>query len=374
MNYKVSVTFLLLSFFTHIVGAQKVRVSEKDVVLRIDATSEHPRNSEGDFVTLDDGRILFVYTQFEDVKTDHDPARLMGRYSSDNGKTWTKDDVLIVDNEGDMNVMSVSLLRLQSGNIALFYIRKDGIDDCIPQVRLSRDGGITWGAPNAVITDRQGYFVLNNDRVIRLKNGRLLVPVSRHKLADPDWHKGILRSYYSDDEGLTWESGDMVPSPDSVITQEPGVVELSDGRVMMIIRASGGAQYRAFSSDQGITWSYAERTEFASPISPASIERLPTGELLLLWNNNGKPGPKFYKGIRSPLSIAISRDEGTTFSKPRNIEDDPDGMFCYTAIHCVGKYVLFGYLSQLGKRDAYEMRVKRFKLKDLVKSNPPIKS
>jgi len=374
MKFRVGVLVFGLMLILQDVRAQKLRVSEKDVVLRIDATPEHPRNSEGDFVTLDDGRILFVYTQFEDVKTDHDPARLMGRYSSDNGKTWTKDDVLIVDNEGDMNVMSVSLLRLQSGNIALFYIRKDGIDDCIPQVRRSEDGGKTWGEPQAVITDRQGYFVLNNDRVIQLKSGRLLVPVSRHKLAVPDWHKGILRTYYSDDEGLTWKSGEMVPSPDSVITQEPGVVELSDGRVMMIIRASGGAQYRSFSSDQGITWSYAERTEFASPISPASIERLPTGELLLVWNNNGKPGPKLYKGIRSPLSVAISRDEGKTFSKPGNIENDPEGMHCYTAIHCVGKHVLFGYLSQLGKRDAYEMRVKRFKLKDLLNTKSSVKS
>jgi len=369
MKFKISIVlFGLLTMALQSVDAQKIRISNKDIVMRIESTPEHPRNSEGDFVTLDDGRILFVYTQFQKVTSDHAPAKLMGRYSSDNGKTWTKDDVMIVDNEGDMNVMSVSLLRLQDGNIALFYARKNSLDDCIPQLRLSKDGGKTWGEPKAIITDRHGYFVLNNDRVIQLKSGRLLVPVSLHKTKDTEWsHKGTLRCYYSDDEGMTWNSGEAVPTPDSVVTQEPGVIELSDDRVMMIIRASGGAQYHAFSADQGITWSYAERTEIASPISPASLERLSSGELLLVWNNNGESGPGYYKATRSPLSLAISRDEAETFSAPRNIEHDPEGMFCYTAIHCVGKYVLLGYLSKLGTTDAYEVRLKRFKLKDLLK-------
>lgn len=359
--------FLLVAWQS--VHAQKISIDDNDIVLRIESTPEHPRNSEGDFVTLDDGRILFVYTQFQSVTSDHAPAKLMGRYSSDHGKTWTKDDLMIVDNEGDMNVMSVSLLRLQNGNIALFYARKNSLDDCIPQLRISSDGGVTWSEPTAVIKDRQGYFVLNNDRVIQLKSGRLLVPVSLHKTKDTEWsHKGQLRCYYSDNNGKTWDAGEMVPTPDSVITQEPGVVELKDGRIMMIIRASGGAQYRTFSKDEGQTWSYAIRTEIASPISPASLERLPTGELLLVWNNNGKSGPGYYKATRSPLSVAISQDEGKSFSDPKNIEHDPEGMFCYTAIHCIGKYVLLGYLSKLGTIDAYEVRVKRFKMKDLVKT------
>ncbi|MBK8505999.1 MAG: exo-alpha-sialidase [Saprospiraceae bacterium] len=316
MNYNFGLTFLML-FFGAQTQAQKIGISDKDIVLKIESTPEHPRNSEGDFVTLDDGRILFIYTQFESVTSDHAPAKLMGRYSSDNGKTWTNDDVLIVDKEGDMNVMSVSLLRLQNGNIALFYARKNSLDDCIPQLRISKDGGETWGEPKSVITDRNGYFVLNNDRVIQLKSGRILVPVSFHKKKDTEWsHKGILRCYFSDDQGLTWKSGDAVPSPDSVVTQEPGVVELSDGRIMMIIRASGGAQYHTFSTDQGQNWSYAERTEIASPISPASLERLSTGELLLIWNNNGKAGPGYYKATRSPLSLAISQDEGKHFLIP----------------------------------------------------------
>ena len=50
--------------------------------------------------------------------------------------------------------------------IALFYVRKNSEENCIPQLRYSSDEAATWTDPIPVITDRQGYFVLNNDRVI----------------------------------------------------------------------------------------------------------------------------------------------------------------------------------------------------------------
>ena len=104
----------------------------------------NPRNSEGAFVSLKDGRILFVYSHYTAGKgADDDPACLAGRYSSDGGRTWTAEDRTIVTNEGGMNVMSVSLLRLQSGEIALFYLVKNSGTDCRPVMRLSSDEGAT---------------------------------------------------------------------------------------------------------------------------------------------------------------------------------------------------------------------------------------
>ena len=38
--------------------------SGKEIVLRLDPKDGNPRNSEGDFIQLKDGRILFVYTHF----------------------------------------------------------------------------------------------------------------------------------------------------------------------------------------------------------------------------------------------------------------------------------------------------------------------
>ncbi|MGH7199678.1 MAG: exo-alpha-sialidase, partial [Planctomycetaceae bacterium] len=93
---------------------------------------DNPRNSEGDFIELKDGRVLFVYTHFTGGAGDHASAHLAGRFSSDEGRSWTAEDVVILPNEAKQNVMSVSLLRLHDGRIALFYLRKNSLSDCRP--------------------------------------------------------------------------------------------------------------------------------------------------------------------------------------------------------------------------------------------------
>lgn len=323
----------------------------KEVVLSLDPGPDNPRNSEGDFITLKDGRILFVYSRYTSgTGGDHDPAFLAGRYSSDGGKTWTAEDEKIIDREGDMNVMSVSLLRLKNGAIALFYVRKNSEEDCIPMMRISKDEAKTWSDAVPCITDKKGYFVLNNNRVIQLKNGRLLLAVALHKQpGDQRWsNRGELFSYYSDDNGKTWKPGGHVANPDNVVTQEPGLVELKNGQVLMFIRTDGGVQYLSYSKDRGRTWSPAVRSNIASPVSPASIARIPsTGDLLLVWNNNDGSNAAI-KGRRTPFNVAVSKDEGKTWQHMKTIEDDPDGWYCYTAIHFSGKHVLLGHCA--GKR------------------------
>jgi sialidase-1 len=315
----------------------------KEVVLKLDPKPGNPRNSEGDFVTLKDGRILFIYSNFTGTSgDDFGNAFLASRYSADKGKTWSTEDEKIVEQEGDMNVMSVSLLRLQNGEIALFYAMKNSASDCIPYMRLSTDEGDTWSDAIRCITERTDYFVLNNNRIIQLKNGRILMPVSLHFSPGGVWGKGSDRGhifcYFSDDNGRTWTTGREVANPDSVITQEPGVIELKNGDIFMFVRTTAGVQYISSSKDKGETWSDFIPSNIKSPCSPASIARIPsTGDLLMVWNDNG------ITQKRTPLTVAISKDEGKTWEKLKNIEDDPGGTFCYTAIHFTGENVLLEY-------------------------------
>jgi len=267
--------------------------------------------------------------------------------------------------------MSVSLLRLQNGQLALFYIRKNSEEDCIPMMRVSEDEAKTWSDPITCITDKQGYFVLNNSRVIQLKSGRLLMPVALHRLKGGAWNnKATLYTYYSDDNGLSWKASEAVPDNTDIITQEPGVVELKDGAVLMIIRASGGAQQLSFSKDKGQSWSHIEASNIPSPISPATIRRIPkTGDLLLVWNDNGASGPGYFKGARTPLTIAISKDEGKTWMRKKNIENDPDGWYCYTAVHFTRKRALLGYCagSQSKKTHLSLTRINMMSVRELYK-------
>jgi hypothetical protein len=73
------------------------------------------------------------------------------------------------------------------------------------------------------------------------------------------------------------------------------------------------------------------------------VKRIPsTGDLLLVWNNH-EGVPAEWAGRRTPLSVAVSSDEGRTWGRARTIEDDPEGWYCYTAIEFVGEHVLLGY-------------------------------
>ncbi len=307
----------------------------------------NPRNSEGDFITLKDGRTLFVYTHFTSGASDYAKAHLAGRFSKDGGETWDQEDTMIRPFPGGLNIMSVSLLRLQDGSIGLLYLHKVAEDECMPMLLISTDEGATWSDPIACISDPVGYYVVNNDRMVQLKSGRILIPAARHLLkGETDFQRGQTLCTISDDGGKTWHmSGTTLVAPDEVKSglQEPLVLELLDGRILMLIRTSDGAQYRSFSEDQGETWSSVEKTALLSPTSPATVERIPgRDELLLVWNDHTDVDESL-KGKRTPLRAAVSSDDGKSWKVTRTLEDFADGWYCYIAMDFVGDHVLLGY-------------------------------
>lgn len=351
----------LLAALSPPLGAQPLTrnppLAKATVLKLLPPSPGNPRNTEGSFLTLKDGRIMFAYTRFTGGG-DHDTATIVARYSPDGGKTWSDSDTPVVANEGGMNVMSVSLLRLQDGRIALFYLRKNSLLDCRPYLRYSGDEGKTWSEPVLCIAEK-GYFVLNNDRVIQLRSGRLVAPVAWHKENGAKHvSRAVAMTYLSDDAGKTWRRGRTVlecPTPSNAGFQEPGVVELKDGRIMMFIRTQLGSQYLSFSSDRGDTWSEAQPSSIHSPLSPASIKRAPTtGDLLMVWNDHSSIDPSYRAsdakenstgGKRTPLTVAVSRDEGKTWIHAHDLLASPTGWYCYTSIHFVGKRVLLAFAS-----------------------------
>lgn len=310
---------------------------EPEAVLDIDPSEGNPRNSEGSFARLHDGRIFFAYTHFYGGSADHGAAFIAGRYSYDGGRTWTSEDSLVLENEGYCNVMSVSLFRFQDDTLGMLYLRKDHIFRlCRGFVRRSDDETGSWTSP-VLASPRHTYNVINNDRVVRLSGGRLLIPASMHHPQGEERLPGRATCYLSDDDGQSWEmarSEISAPEDSSSGLQEPCVIELEGGRLMMLARTDLGCHYRSYSDDEGVTWSPAEPTDLkTSCVSPASIRRITqTGDILIVFNDASDIGPE-YEGKRTPLVTAISDDEGQTWKHRRWLEDDPNGWYCYTAIH-----------------------------------------
>jgi len=158
--------------------------------------------------------------------------------------------------------------------------------------------------------------------------------------------RAIALWYYSDDEGQTWREADTwwaMPVRSTSGLQEPGVVELPNGKLISWARTDQGVQYGLSSSDAGKSWSAPVPTSLKSPVSPASIKRLPNSEdLLAVYNDHSGDFP-FPKSKRTPLVAAISSDGGKTWGHKKLLESDADGWYCYTAMHFVDDAVLLGY-------------------------------
>lgn len=305
----------------------------KSEPLFLESTLDVPRRSEGDILLLSDSSLLLVYTKFTGGAGDHSWAILVKRTSTDKGESWSEEEV-VVSGEGRMNVMSASLLKLDNGAIALFYLVKNSNTDCFPSLRFSYDNGNSWSRPVHFIQPGSGYFTLNNSRVIQLSSGRIVLPIAQYMSVNGGFlNKTIISCYYSDDLGVTWKQGKTVPVP-AIKTQEPGVVELPSGRLLMYIRTDQGAQYFSYSKDQGVSWSLAEKSTLVSPLSPASIVKTPGGKsILAVWNMSATE--------RMPLCMAISNDEGKTWKKKVILENKANYWACYPAIEFLSSTDIF---------------------------------
>ena len=313
--------------------------------LVVPATLENPRNTEGDIVELADGRLLLVWSDFYGGEMpDHAPARISAMISDDQGRTWGE-KYTVQENVGGQNVMSASLLRLACGELLLFYLVKNADDDLQAYARRSTDEAATWGEP-LMITDGTGYHVMNNARVIQLDSGRLLAPCA--------WNPGTWRelgekrnafalAYFSDDDGRSWQKCQSEVHLPGLGCQEPGVVELSDGRLLMILRNSLGTIHKSYSGDQGVTWSEAESTGIGAPVAPSTIVKVPsTGDLLLIWNDCFRDGLDA-EAVRRPLTSAISRDDGETWERRRDLETQAPYWYAYVSVTFVGDRALRTY-------------------------------
>jgi sialidase-1 len=302
------------------------------------ATSENPRNTEADILVLRDGSLFVAWSEFYGGARDDAPARISAARSKDGGRTWSPRFTL-QENSGKANVMSVSLVRSRSGEVLFFYLQKNSRTDLKVWIRRSADDTQTWSDP-VLVTPEDGYHVMNNARVIQLKSGRLLAPVAstQQVWTGNDNFRTVV--YHSDDDGRTWKRGRTALTAPKRGAMEPGVIEMKDGRVMQIIRTQTGHIWRAFSSDGGETWTEAAPWNIEAPEAPSTLVALPcSGDWLLIWNPKvtwGDPQRTVlganHGGARTPLAAMVSRDEGQTWSAPRDVESDPEFTYAYTSI------------------------------------------
>ena len=200
-------------------------------------------------------------------------------------------------------------------------------------MKRSQDNCESWS--DVVQVSRSGWFCINHGRILRLSSGRIILPshspakdgvVGAPYSDDCHLHSFV---FYSDDNFRTWkESEDSMTAPGRG-AHEPSIVELKDGRLMCLLRTTTGRLYRAYSSDHGVHWTKPEPTQFPAPDAEPLVTRIPTtGDLMVMWNNVESHS----NWPRTPLSVAISKDEGQTWGHYHDIDARPAHDAAYPSV------------------------------------------
>lgn len=183
----------------------------------------------------------------------------------------------------------------------------------------STDGGRSWSEPE-VVFPREGTFCRQPIQI--LSNGRwifanwLCTDSASGLSGDPTVFQ------LSDDQGKTWRQADMPHSSGRV---HANVVELGGGRLIAFMRSrEADFIYCSRSPDYGEHWSEPEATPLPNNNSSISALRLRSGRLAIAYNPTHAPDPipgqAAWPGLRCPVAVALSEDEGLTWPMIRHME------------------------------------------------------
>ena len=232
-------------------------------------------------------------------------------------------------------------------SIILFY----KVGETIPVWKTwyveSHDGGRTFSQPKELVEgDEQGGRGPVKNKPIRLTDGTVLAPAS---IEGEYWDAFV---DISEDDCRTWTMSEMVParrcSAEPRIIDRPyhpqhlygkGLIQPTlwqdgAGDVHMLLRTTSSRIFRSDSADGGRTWSVAYDTGLPNNNSGIDLTAMPNGDLVLVYNpRENLPG--HWKGPRTPLSVAVSKDNGKSFQHLADLENGV-GSFCYPAVICAG--------------------------------------
>ena len=320
---------------------------------------------------LPDGSwILFILAGGD---TEPSPLNYTGiTRSTDQGRTWTPLERFDVGfpREGKTIGQGPTELMIRDGRATLFFSThsKHWANDWRSWFLTSDDSFKTWSQPQEVPGRLKERTFIRNHLVTR--DGRILIPFQHYIGPDDEKDKAPLDRAFtnprngvliSKDGGKTWsEHGNVRLTPNSRYFgwAENNLAELSDGRIVMIIRADGlgGVLYQAQSLDGGVTWpEHASITHIPNPGSKATLYPLGGDTVAILHNPNSKH--------RSPLALWISFDGMKTWPYQRVLvpesSDGPKGRLNYPDgfVSKDRQWLHFGYDDNRHRAGVYSAKI-----------------
>ena len=237
----------------------------------------------------------------------------------------------------------------KKGELLLFYKVGKSVADWKAYILRSKDGGKSWSKPEAM---PDGFLGPSKNKP-EYVDGRIICPSSTE---GNGWK---IHFEISDDNGHTWRKVGPVEAELSVPTQfrkkgaantddmeageaikgegakpiyciQPAILRHKDGRLQVVCRTRNAKVATSWSSDNGDTWSKVTLLDIENNNSGLDAVTLKDGRHVLVYNNfETIPGTP--KGVRTPLSVAIS-DDGIHWKHIITLEDSPVSQYSYPAV------------------------------------------
>lgn len=234
---------------------------------------------------------------------------------------------------------------------------------------FSDDEGRSFKDIVKINKEENAYFLMNN-RLIRTKTGRILLPVCympNEFLSEEYFEKvGWVGCFYSDDEGKTWNESKYVKGETVDQLAEPMVAQGDDEALYMYMRTGMGYLYYSKSTDDGLTWEKETRSQLRSPCAPFCINYDKFEKRFLAVWDNSFPA-KVHQHPRCPICIAESKD-CVNWNMITELGNDPMKSYGYPMILCrENEIVITFYENPEREFDSklHKLKLKIFKREEL---------
>ena len=268
-----------------------------------------------DLLDLGGGSLMIAYHRTTSVDW-YGNYSVYTQVSHDGGLTWSNSQLAAA------SAQAPGLLRLPSGDILMSAAQLVTETSTTMRLLRSSDNGQSWVEQGPIWANSSGIQLQGgNGELVRLTvgphAGRILLPTMFGEAGNynSSFQSGM---YYSDDNGVTWQTATGKVSLALRGAMEPSVAQLSDGAVVMAMRTELGGHYMARSTDGGMIWSEPWFSEVETGEECPVMTAFPDGSGLLMAYTGNKfdpndPGGHF--GPRSPLTVVVSKDGGHTWLK-----------------------------------------------------------
>lgn len=193
------------------------------------------------------------------------------------GKAWSEPKVL--GTEPGQPCWNPVLFKTAKGTLFLWYKAGPKPDNWTGYVRTSADNGKTWTKPEIMPSTFVGPV---RAKPIQLANGTILAGTSWESYKN--WVPFVDRA---SEDGLTWKRSNPFPVPGKFHQIQPTLFATDDGRIVALMRSSAPRMIcRAESKDGGETFSPAVETDLANPSSGIDCVKTKEGDIFLIYNPN----------------------------------------------------------------------------------------